>query len=209
MPQNINNEDIWNKAKDTFIRQYGKQPTEDWQWAYINKIYQNMGGTFGDMFIPTIKSLTEKCRLKEMVGLSDIKSFVRKFIDNPIKSAIVAYLIFKILKSNAESFNEAVGDCKKLSIRKVEEIKTKYGEDYPIVLAKVKNPEKIGASVHFVALDKKRDIIYDLTLADYVKTMLKLSHHKDNVSKWMKDNINKSEFSKKDYINEIGDIYEL
>lgn len=108
MPQTINNEDIWNKAKDTFVKKYNKQPEVDWEWAYVNKVYQTMGGTFGDMFIPIVKSLTEKCRLKEIVGLSDIKSFVRKFIDNPIKSAIVAYLIFKIFQSNKENFGEAI-----------------------------------------------------------------------------------------------------
>jgi len=53
-----------------------------------------------------VEKYAEICIQKEIFGLDDVKKLVGKAIDNPIKSAIIAYLVYKLIKSKSESFFE-------------------------------------------------------------------------------------------------------
>ena len=103
-------ERIWARAVNTFAQEYGHNPQDD-DYAIVTKIYRNMKGIKEDesglspMDNLTATKLAQKFHSQlnesysEMDLQSAIRDFVKKIIDNPIKSALIAYAVYLIIKS--------------------------------------------------------------------------------------------------------------
>ena len=112
MPSHIQDEDIWNKAKKVFKKQYNKEPQSDSDWASVTSIYKKMGGEFEPKLEQQAKEMlndyslrldlmTETYSMTESMIPKFVLGFVKKYIKSPMTVGILSLIIWHFLQKHA------------------------------------------------------------------------------------------------------------
>ncbi|NCD06342.1 MAG: hypothetical protein EOL97_09500, partial [Spirochaetia bacterium] len=122
MPEGIDNEKLWEKAKELYKKNYKREPDNERDFSYVMSIYLKLGGKTSKEFIQMVEklikgermNLTEKInKLKQKVFLKEshmqvgdvselngVKVKVTKVLDNGYEVEEIIEESFKELSSN-------------------------------------------------------------------------------------------------------------